>query len=50
MATGNENFVSSTKMFFGEPKKPDSEQILCPGSDEEQEKKEKEQEKKNIAY
>ena len=46
MATGNENIVSPTKMFFGEPKKPDSEQILCPGSDEEQEKKEKEQEKR----
>lgn len=49
MATGNENFVSSTKMSFEEPKKPDSEQILCPGSDEEQEKKEKEQEKRVLA-
>lgn len=46
MATGIEKTASKTKMTFEEPKKTDFEEILCPGSDEERENKEREQEKK----
>lgn len=46
MATGIEEMASKTKMTFEEPKKTDFGEILCPGSDEERENKEKEQERK----